>query len=66
MGLLEAPKSAAAPQLRAGDSVPHHKETPGVQETLSASGLTAEDLKELADLDLSEFDTKESKSPAAK
>jgi phage shock protein A len=63
MGLLEAPKSSAAPQLKAGDPVA--KETPGVSETLSASGLTAEDLKELADLDLSEFDTKEAK-PAAK
>ncbi len=63
MGLLEAPKSSAAPQLKAGDPVV--KETPGVSETLSASGLTAEDLKELADLDLSEFDTKEAK-PAAK
>jgi phage shock protein A len=60
MGLLEAPKSSAAPQLKAGDTAA--KETPGVSETLSASGLTAEDLKELADLDLSEFDTK----PAAK
>jgi phage shock protein A len=58
MGLLEAPKSAAAPQLKAGDG----KETPGVSETLSASGLTAEDLKELQDLDLSEFDTKDAKA----
>jgi phage shock protein A len=58
MGLLEAPKTAAAPQLKAGDG----KETPGVSETLSASGLTAEDLKELQDLDLSEFDTKDAKA----
>jgi phage shock protein A len=63
MGLLEAPKGSAAPQLKAGEA--GLKESPGVSETLSASGLTAEDLKELADLDLSEFDTKEAK-PAAK
>ena len=64
MGMLEAPKSAAAPQLKAGDA--GVKESPGVSETLSASGLTAEDLKELADLDLSEFDTKDAKSSSAK
>jgi hypothetical protein len=58
MGLLEAPKTAAAPQLKAGDG----KETAGVSETVSASGLTAEDLKELQDLDLSEFDTKDAKA----
>jgi phage shock protein A len=62
MGLLEAPKSAATPQLKAGDG----KETPGVSETLSASGLTAEDLKELQDLDLSEFDTSSKDAKAAK
>ncbi|MBZ0238191.1 MAG: PspA/IM30 family protein [Deltaproteobacteria bacterium] len=59
MGLLEAPKAAAAPQLKAGDG---KEETPGVSETLSASGLTAEDLKELQDLDLSEFETKDAKA----
>lgn len=63
MGLLEAPKGAAAPQLRAGE--PGAKdETPGVSETVSASHLSAEDLKELADLDLSEFDTKDAKAGA--
>jgi phage shock protein A len=62
MGLLEAPKGGAAPQLKAGDG---KAETPGVQETLSASGLTAEDLKELQDLDLSEFDTSSSKDAKA-
>lgn len=64
MGMLEAPKGAAAPQLKAGDA--GTKESPGVSETLSASGLTAEDLKELADLDLSEFETKDAKSSSAK
>lgn len=63
MGMLEAPKSAAAPQLKAGPASAKD-ETPGVSETLSASGLTAEDLKELADLDLSEFDQKDTKSSA--
>jgi phage shock protein A len=62
MGLLEAPKGGATPQLKAGDG---KGETPGVQETLSASGLTAEDLKELQDLDLSEFDTSSSKDAKA-
>ncbi len=59
MGLLEAPKAAAAPQLKAGDG---KEETAGVSETLSASGLTAEDLKELQDLDLSEFEPKDAKA----
>ncbi len=54
MGLLEAPK--AAPQLKAGDAV---KATPGAAETVSASGLSAEDLKELEDLDLSEYESKD-------
>jgi phage shock protein A len=54
MGMLEAPK--AAPQLKAGDAV---KATPGAAETVSASGLSAEDLKELEDLDLSEYETKD-------
>ena len=59
MGMLEAPKSATAPQLKAGEG---KDETPGVSETLSASGLTAEDLKELQDLDLSEFEPKDAKA----
>src|SRR5258705_4088665 len=58
MGLLEAPKGASAPQLKAGDGASAKDETPGARETASAGGLTAEDLKELEDLDLSEFDTK--------
>lgn len=57
MGLLEAPK--AAPQLKAGDAV---KETAGAAETVSASHLSAEDLKELEDLDLSEFESKDKAS----
>ncbi len=64
MGLLEAPKGASAPQLKAGagDDDAGKEGTPGVGETLSASGLSAEDLKELEDLDLSEFDTKDAKA----
>lgn len=53
MGLLEAPKASAAPQLQAGaaGSAPvaaHAGET--------GSSLTAEDMKELEDLDLSELE----------
>ncbi|HVK76596.1 MAG TPA: PspA/IM30 family protein [Kofleriaceae bacterium] len=62
MGLLEAPKSAAAPQLKAGDAAP--TATAGAAETASAGHLTPEDLKELEDLDLSEFDTKDAKAGA--
>ena len=57
MGMLEAPKGDAAKQLNAG--APAAKEP---KEDLSAaaahmgSGLSAEDLKELEDLDLSELD----------
>ncbi len=63
MGMLEGPKGGAAPQLRAGDG---HKDssTPGAAETAAAGHLTAEDLKELEDLDLSEFQTKEPKAGA--
>jgi phage shock protein A len=56
MGLLEAPKSAAAPQLEAGKAAP--KESSGPTEMPSTNGLSAEDLKELEDLDLSEYETK--------
>ena len=62
MGLLEAPKCAAAPQLKAGDAAP--TATAGAAETASAGHLTPEDLKELEDLDLSEFDTKDAKAGA--
>ena len=58
MGLLEAPKSAAADKmLKAGDE---KDETPGAKETVTAGGLSAEDLKELEDLDLSDLESKAS------
>jgi phage shock protein A len=62
MGLLEAPKTAAAPQLEAGKAAPKDS---GPVTAGGESHLSAEDLKELEDLDLSEFDTK-SKSASAK
>ncbi len=59
MGLLEAPKGDGAKQLGAG--VGHAKEDKsGPVDVSGMGGLTAEDLKELEDLDLSELD-KESK-----
>ena len=57
MGLLQAPKGGAAPQLEAGK--PGAKESTGATVMPSTNGLTAEDLKELEDLDLSEFETKD-------
>ena len=55
---LPAPKASAAAQLEAGKGGGKEDTTAGASETASASGLTAEDLKELEDLDLSEFETK--------
>jgi phage shock protein A len=50
---------ASAPQLEAGK--PAAKDgTPGAAETAAAGHLSAEDLKELEDLDLSEYETKAS------
>ena len=55
MGLLEAPKGDGAKQLGAG--VGHAKEDKSAPIDVSGmGGLTAEDLKELEDLDLSELD----------
>lgn len=55
MGLLEAPKGDGAKQLGAG--VGHAKEDKSATIDVSGmGGLTAEDLKELEDLDLSELD----------
>jgi phage shock protein A len=59
MGMLEAPKGDGAKQLGAGKSDDSDKS--GATSTASAGGsggLTAEDLKELEDLDLSELDKK--------
>jgi phage shock protein A len=65
MGLLEAPKGDAAKQLGAGAGTPakDDKHADGAASAAShlAGGLTAEDLKELEDLDLSEIDSKEAK-----
>jgi phage shock protein A len=59
MGLLAAPKEDGAKQLGAG--IGHAKEDKSAPVDVSGmSGLTAEDLKELEDLDLAELD-KESK-----
>jgi phage shock protein A len=55
MGLLEAPKGDSAKQLGAG--VGHSKEDKSAPVDISGmGGLTAEDLKELEDLDLAELD----------
>jgi hypothetical protein len=60
MGMLEAPKGETAKQLGAGASVKDDKHADGAAATPSI-GLTAEDLKELEDLDLSEIEPKEAK-----
>jgi phage shock protein A len=57
MGLLEAGESREAPQLGAGDSGGAARET-----DQPASSLTAEDLKELEDLDLSDLGVDESEA----
>jgi hypothetical protein len=61
MGLtLDAPKSADK-MLKAGAApTSDDDETPGARETISGNGLTAEDLKELEDLDLSDLEPKAS------
>ncbi|HWU88184.1 MAG TPA: PspA/IM30 family protein [Kofleriaceae bacterium] len=62
MGLLEAPKGEAAKQLNAG--APAAKESKDDVAAAAAhlgGGLSAEDLKELEDLDLSELEGKDAK-----
>ena len=65
MGLLEAPKGDSAKQLNAGaagtNGNGNGKDEHKAADSLGSS-LTAEDLKELEDLDLSELD-KDKKSP---
>jgi phage shock protein A len=78
MGMLEAPKDAAAKQLAAGAAAAKDDKhadaavsagagaggsgaTSAAASAGTGSSLTAEDLKELEDLDLSELDTKEAK-----
>jgi phage shock protein A len=80
MGVLEAPKGGDAKQLAAGTAPAKataddkHRDAPAATNAASAMGssLTAEDLKELEDLDLSELeakvnekDAKESPKPKA-
>jgi phage shock protein A len=74
MGLLEAPKGGDAKQLGAGAPVSHKEDKHEASEKASASdggssslgsSLSAEDLKELEDLDLSELD-KSADKPEAK
>ncbi len=62
MGLLEAPKGGDTKQLGAGVPTKGSKDDDiSSASTAHLGGLTAEDLKELEDLDLSELDTKEAK-----
>jgi phage shock protein A len=58
MGLLEAPKSANAPQLAAGAAAPKGEAAApkGDGASPSIGGLTAEDMKELEDLDLADLE----------
>jgi phage shock protein A len=62
MGMLEAPKGDNAKQLAAGkaddDARPDDAGKSGATASAGSSGLTAEDLKELEDLDLSELEKK--------
>jgi phage shock protein A len=64
MGLLEAPKGDSAKQLGAGvggAAKDDKRAEPAPPAASLGSSLTAEDLKELEDLDLSELDPKEAK-----
>lgn len=62
MGMLEAPKGESAKQLNAGaPAAKESKEGVSAAPAASLGGLTAEDLKELEDLDLSELETKDKK-----
>ena len=67
MGMLEAPKGGSAKQLGSGPQVDKkgaakEEEDLGAAATASIGGLTAEDLKELEDLDLSELESSSKKS----
>jgi phage shock protein A len=62
MGMLEAPKGESAKQLGAGAKDDKHAEGAAAAAPAAGMGsLTAEDLKELEDLDLSEIEPKEAK-----
>jgi phage shock protein A len=57
MGMLEAPKSANAPQLAAGAAAPKSDAKPASDAAAPSMGsLTAEDMKELEDLDLADLE----------
>jgi phage shock protein A len=58
MGLLAAPKGSTAPQLESGGAAAKDKADGDKDDMPSVTGLTAEDLKELEDLDLSELEAK--------
>jgi phage shock protein A len=65
MGLLEAPKAASAPQLEAGSAAGKDKGDAAAPKADAGIGsLTAEDMKELEDLDLSELEAKLNEKPA--
>ncbi|HEY4239712.1 MAG TPA: PspA/IM30 family protein, partial [Kofleriaceae bacterium] len=65
MGLLDAPKGESSKQLGSGGTAApkddKHADASGPSAAPTMGSLTAEDLKELEDLDLSELDTKEAK-----
>jgi phage shock protein A len=56
MGMLEAPKGGTAPQLSAGAGGAAAPANGGADEAPAGSSLSAEDMKELEDLDLSELE----------
>ena len=56
MGMLEAPKGGSAPQLGAGAGAAAGPANGGEDEAPAGSSLSAEDMKELEDLDLSELE----------
>jgi phage shock protein A len=58
MGMLEAPKGDNAKQLSAGKDDSKDGKSAASDSPATGNGLTAEDLKELEDLDLSELDKK--------
>jgi phage shock protein A len=63
MGLLDAPKGESAKQLSAGNSDDSHKSAPQEAKgaaSLGGPSLTAEDLKELEDLDIAELEKAQS------
>jgi phage shock protein A len=63
MGLtLDAPKTSSAGMLKAGDKEDASSSTASSSPAVTPGGLTAEDLKELEDLDLSDLEPKDAKA----